>query len=296
MKLVPQSLTRSVARSVLQTKKNSPHIFFVGGVAGVLGSTFLACKATLTLEKKVDEIKTDFDDIINMSGYSELGKEKYTNSAYRKDVAYVYIRSAVKIGGLYAPAVVVGGLSVVALTGSHIQLTKRNAALTATLASVMKAYNEYRARIKEELGEARELELYRDAREEKVEIDGKKEKVTVVTPGNYSIYARCFDETNPQWQQSSETNRLFLQCQQEYANHQLHARGHVLLNDVYDSLGFDRSVAGTIVGWVRNGDGDNYIDFGIFEALNSRFVNNLEPAVWLDFNVDGVVNELIEDA
>ena len=90
-------------------------------------------------------------------------------------------------------------------------------------------------------------------------------------------------------------NRIFLQCQQNYANHLLQSRGHVFLNDVYDSLGLERSKAGAIVGWVRNGEGDGYIDFGIFEVQNSRFINQLERSIWLDFNVDGVVFDKIEE-
>ncbi len=54
-------MTRSIGRTVLTAKKNSPHIFFVGGVVGVVGSAVLACRATLKLEEKLDEIKNDVD-------------------------------------------------------------------------------------------------------------------------------------------------------------------------------------------------------------------------------------------
>lgn len=61
------------------------------------------------------------------------------------------------------------------------------------------------------------------------------------------------------------------------------------MNEVYDSLGLEWSKEGQVVGWVLNGEGDGYIDFGIYEAYNGSFVNGFERNLILDFNVDGVV-------
>jgi hypothetical protein len=88
-------------------------------------------------------------------------------------------------------------------------------------------------------------------------------------------------------------NRLFVTCQQNYLNHVLQVRGHVFLNEAYDALGLERSTAGAVVGWVMGDNGDNYIDFGIFEAQNARFVNGSERSILLDFNVDGVIYDKI---
>jgi hypothetical protein len=113
-----------------------------------------------------------------------------------------------------------------------------------------------------------------------------------------SIYARIFDEYNPNWSKSPEENRYFLQCAQSMFNDQLKAKGHVFLNDVYETLGFDKTPAGQVVGWVYNSDnGDNFIDFGIFDTasnpVRTRFINSEQPSVLLDFNVDGVMYDLI---
>jgi hypothetical protein len=64
------------------------------------------------------------------------------------------------------------------------------------------------------------------------------------------------------------------------------------LNEVYDSLGLERSQAGQIVGWSLDGNGDGYVDFGIHDIAdesNRAFVNGLEHTVFLDFNVDGPI-------
>lgn len=292
MKLIPNGVTRSIGRKVLLTKKNSPHIFFVGGVIGIVGAAYMACKATLKLEETVDEIKEEFVEV-----KGGQGAPHYTDQEYHRDLGLVYIRSVYKVGRLYGPSIFVGTVSVAALTGSHVQLVRRNAALTATLGAMSKAFDEYRSRVREELGEEREREIHLGVKDKLIEENGKKKTVKVADPDSWPIYSRMFDESNANWQPNTETNRFFLQANQNYANHLLTARGHVFLNDVYDQLGFERSTPGSVVGWVRDGEGDGYIDFGIYEDLNCLADADpnepLHPFL-LDFNVDGVIYELIE--
>jgi hypothetical protein len=126
--------------------------------------------------------------------------------------------------------------------------------------------------------------------EEKNE-DGTKELIPHVDPNKWSPYARFFDEGSPEWKKNSELNRLYVQCQQNYANNLLRARGHVFLNEVYDMLGIDRSQAGSVVGWVIGTDGDNYVDFGLQRAFSSGLIG--ERNILLDFNVDGVIYDKI---
>lgn len=300
MKFVPTSVTRNISRKILTTKMNSPHMFFAAGVIGIVGATVLACRATLKLEETVDEINKDVNVINDEVSMRQANGIVYSEQDHYKALGKVYLKSAVKIGRLYGPAIVVGGVSVACLTGSHIQLTRRNAALSMTLAAAMKAYEQYRVRVAEELGTERELELYRAIHDDAIEMDGhKKELIKVTDPNGWSPYARIFDESNVNWEKSSEYNRLFIQCQQNYFNHQLQARGHVFLNEVYDALGFERSRAGAVVGWVIENDwknnGDGYIDFGLFEATSTRFMNQQERSIVLDFNVDGVIQDLIKE-
>lgn len=297
MKLLPQNVTRSIARQVLLTKKNSPTIFFVGGIVGVIGAGVLACRATLKLEKNLDEIKRDFDDVKEQKALAESGDAplmKYDEKAYYQSLGRVYARSAVKIGKLYGPSVIVGGISVAALTGSHIQLTRRNAALGAAFTAVTKAFDEYRERVREELGEEKELSLYQCMEDNVIEVDGKKQKVLMPgDPEKWSQYARFFDDDSRHWQPSRELNLIWVKCQQDWANHRLRARGYVLLNDVYDSLGIEDTSIGAIVGWVDDGE-DGYIDFGLDKPYSKQFTNQKEPNLLLDFNVDGIVADLID--
>ncbi len=279
------TVTRTFGRQTLKLKQNSPHILFAGGLAGVVASTVMACKATLSLESVVDNAKAEFDEI------KESVDKGHTD---RKDLAYVYVKNTFLISEVYAPAVAVGGVSLLALTGAHIQLSRRNAALTIAYTGLHRTYNDYRNRVRNSIGEVKERDQYFGTTTEEIEDDkGKKREVKTVDVNKVSAYARFFDEGSANWHKDPELNRLFVQCQQNYANHLLQARGHVFLNEVYDMLGIDRSSAGQVVGWVINDKGDNFVDFGMFEAHNSRFVNGYERSILLDFNVDGVVYDKI---
>lgn len=98
-----------------------------------------------------------------------------------------------------------------------------------------------------------------------------------------SIYSVTFDEKNPYWTKSRKVNVMFLRNMLNYANDLLRREEYLFLNDVFKILGFPKTKAGHLVGWIydeKNPIGDNYIDFDI----NPRGSN---PNVVLDFNVDG---------
>lgn len=300
MKFIPASVATKLGRPLLHVQKNSPRVMFVAGVATALTSTVLACRATLKLSDALDEIEhlRDKAEIL----YDKGENDHYPEKDYRRDLTIIKVKSILKITKLYAPSAGLAMMSVGLLTGSHVTLSRRNASLTAAYASIDQAFQKYRERVSEQLGE----EADRDFRygTEKVEetVEGKdgKTKTIVHTRASSdqpSLYARFFDETCDDWKRNPEYNRAFLHCQQSYFNDMLRARGHVFLNEVYDALGIPRSQAGAVVGWLLDKEGDNYVDFGIFDDLtNPRvrdFVNGREYSILLDFNVDGVIYDKI---
>lgn len=291
-----KSLSSVMGRQSLLLQKNSPKLLFVGGVAGMVGSTVLACRGTLKLEAVIDKTQSDLE------ASKEVAKshpDQYSENDRRKDTAIIYVRSGAEIAKLYGPAFILGSLSIAALTKSHNMLTERNAALTAAYVALDRGFKEYRQRVVEKYGEDADRDLRYDA--QKVEIEdesGKKKKALRVGPGGASQYARFFDEYSTSWSKDPETNRLFLHCQQNLANDLLHARGHLFLNEVYGMLGMDHTSAGAVVGWISGGDGDNYVDFGVFipdaDDRVRDFVNGREGSVLVDFNVDGIIWDKID--
>lgn len=299
MRFVPEVIAQGVARHGLLAQKASPQVLFVAGVVGMVGSTVLACRATVKAEKVIDEAKTRLDVVKAVSSNEEFSEE-YSEKDRSRDVSLVYFQTGVRMVRLYAPAVIVGGLSIAALTSSHNILTTRNAALTAAYTALDQGFKQYRARVVEKYG----AEQDRDFRYgiEEVEVvnpeTNRKKKVKRLGPDEPSVYARFFDESAGNWNRNPDYNRAFLDGQQNWANDLLWARGHVFLNEVYDMLGLERSKAGAVVGWLKTEDGstDNYISFGVFnESQPARdFVNGYEGSILLDFNVDGIIYDKLD--
>ena len=298
-------------------KKQSPEILMVAGVAGVVVSAVMACKATLKVDAIMDETKEKMDKIhkAEEDGVTESGEDYFVEDA-KKDTAIVYAQTGFKLVKTYAPAVAIGTLSIASILASNNILRKRNVALAAAYATVDKSFKEYRNRVIEKFGQEVDRELKYNIKAEKVptiEVDeetGKEKKVKknafVVNPSDVSGYARFFEKytvdedgnsiLNPHWEPNNEYNIMFIKAQENYANDLLRAKKRLFLNDVYEMLGLPRTKAGQVVGWVYDEDnpvGDNYVDFGMYadNLSYSDFANGLDPAILLDFNVDGNVWE-----
>lgn len=301
-------LTRTLNRVGLKLKKHSPEILVVTGVVGTVASAVMACKATTKIDEVLAETKDNIDktkDYVENKGFSE----KYTEEDYKKDLTIFYAKGGLELVKLYAPSVALGALSITAILSGHNVLRKRNVALAAAYATVEKGFKEYRGRVVERFGEELDRELKYNIKAKEVEettVDEKtgEEKVTkktvnVADPNNYSTYARFFDDGCTGWTKDPEYNLMFLKNQQRYANDLLKSRGHLFLNEVYDTLGIPRTKAGQVVGWIYDEEypnGDNFVDFGIYDLYNEKardFVNGYEKTILLDFNVDGDIMNLI---
>lgn len=297
-------VVKATGRTGLVLKKYSPEILMGVGIVGIIGSTVMACKATLKVEEVVDEAKETLDKIHKAHDDENITEEIYSEQDYKKDLVITYTQTGVKFIKLYGPAVTLGAASIGCLLGAHGILKKRNVALMAAYKAVEQSFGDYRQRVREELGEEKDRRYHLGLKEETVteetvDANGKKKKVKktveVVDPNKISQYARFFDDSSSQWSNVPEHNLVFLKAQQNFANDLLNSRGHVFLNEVYDMLGIPRSSAGAIVGWVK-GEGDDFVDFGIFNRDDEKvrdFVNGYETNIMLDFNVTGVIYDLI---
>lgn len=288
--LLTSAAGKNAAMTMLKVQKHSPTILFSAGVVGVVGTVVLASRATLRLSDIVDETAKTVEKI------NTTESDDYSHEDRVKDKAIVYTKVALDVSKLYGPAFILGVVSIGCLTGSHTILTRRNAALGAAYAGVEKAFREYRGRVIDEIGEEKESKIWQPVEVvDAVDSEGKKSKVGLPTAAGGSPYKVVFDETNKNWSKDTDYNQFFIQTQQNFANDLLRARGYVFLNDVYEMLGIPRTKAGQIVGWVADGKGDNFIDFGVFANSyeGMRFVTGAERSIWLDFNVDGNILDLI---
>jgi len=284
-------------RPVIKVAHNhGPAILTGAGIVGGVTTVVLASRATLKVEPVIDEAAAD---IVLQKERAELlkdGERVVTDAEINYEIRKIKIHTALKVAKLYIPAASIGVASASCVLAAHGIMKKRNVALVAAYNALEKSFETYRKRVVDEYGEEKDADYRRGFTDETRKKNGETKTVTSVNPNGISQYARFFDEGNGNWSKTPEYNLVFLRAQQQYANDLLQARGHVFLNEVYDQLGLERSQAGQVVGWVIGKDGDNYVDFGIYDFDNERkreFVNGRERSILLDFNVDGVIVDRI---
>lgn len=314
---LPASATRAFHQVGFQLKKHSPEILVVAGVVGTVASAVMACKATTKLHDVLDDTKEKIDMFHQGAADGKVQSEvdgkievvEYTEDDCTRDITITYAQTGLKLAKLYAPAVIVGAVSVTSILVGHNILRKRNLALAAAYTAVDTGFKQYRGRVVERFGDKLDKELLYNIKSQEVEetvVDenGNEKTVTKVVEvadpiAAMSPYTVCFDETCTGWQRDAEANKFFLLRQQDYANDKLKAEGRLFLNDVLKMVGAKQTRAGQVVGWVYDEkcpSGDNYVDFGIFDIRSEasrNFVNGLEKSIWLTFNVDGdILNSL----
>lgn len=277
----------------LMLHKVKPELLTYGGIGLGAACVVVACVKTTKLEGVVDNAKEKLDAV----------KEKHEDGSpeQKKEITAVYVHTAGEIAKLYALPAALGGLSVAFTIGGHNVLRKENAAITAAYMALGESLRQYRDRVIADQGEDKDLEYMHGIKaEEKEFVDEEgnveKKKMYVREAGSVSVYARPFDESNTNWDPNPHQNLLFLRGMETRATNMLHANGFLFLNEVYDLLGMPRTEAGQYVGWV-DGMGDGFVDFGLNnmgDSLIRSFLLGDEPAVLVDFNVDGPIMYIFE--
>lgn len=297
---IMKSVNGVASKTVMKLKKHSPEILVVAGIAGTVVSTVLACKATTKVAEILDETKGTLDTIHEGMETGAINGQEYTTEDGKKDTVVVYAQTGMKLAKLYGPAIILGTLSITSILASNNILRKRNVALGAAYAAIDKSFKEYRGRVIERFGEQVDTELkygIKAKKFEEIEVDpetGKEKKVKktvmVADPNLQSDYAVYFDSKSRNYETNPDYNRMFLKAQQAFANDKLQTRGHLFLNEVLDDLDLPRTPAGQIVGWTKDGP-DGYVNFRIVEVERETEDGRHEPALLLDFNVEGNIWE-----
>jgi hypothetical protein len=305
MNAVMANVSRFAAKAKFKLGKHSPEILMVVGAVGAVTSTVMACKATL----KVNDILAAHDATVATIHDVQEGKvqikagEEYTEEDVKKDLTTTYVQTGLKIAKLYAPAVILGTLSIGCMFGSNHILQKRNAALTAAYVTLDKAFADYKGRVTERFGDRVQSELEHGIKAVEVENkivneDGTEETIKSYmdeVDGAHSPYDLIFDEMIDEWQPDAQYNKWHLAQVEDAASRRLRTQGYLFLNDVYRMIGRYNSGAmivkpeGQIVGWLYDPNNENLhncVKLGLDKMQGDR-------NVVLHFNVDGPIIDKI---
>jgi hypothetical protein len=286
-------ISRFTSRHALKIKKNSPQILFYGGIAGTIATTILASRATLKAVPTVEKLKQDRANLEEFAATNDVSKEDFT-----KIVAAQYTTAGVQLTKVYAPVVIVGGVSIMALTKSHQQLTSRNNALTVAFTGLYETFNRYRGRVRDQLGDDIDQQFLHGVVEKEVEITDKNgnvktKTITTLDPDSKAALTHYFDQNTPSWSSHSGYNQAMLDGQQDWANILLQRQGFLFLNEVYELLQIPKTREGNILGWVFKdlGNNDTFVNFG--HDKDGEFVGGFKRDVLLEFNIHGSILDLI---
>lgn len=303
-------------RNLIQKVKfRSPELLIGAGVVGLVGAAVVAVRRGVRWHTAAKaEIAHDLETIKKAEG-----SPQYTREDKVQDYARVIGKGVWSFTQIYGPSVAVGVASVISILAGTGVLRGRLAAVTSAAATAQAALDRYRQRVREKLGDDADYEFAHEVvgRKTKHEDGTKETQVTyhlVPSSGEWmaaSPYSRIWDESALEWSPNREIQYLTLRSLENHFNRELDVRGVVFLNDVYKALGLPMSKDAALVGWIKDYEkpkmaklaaelgrvpGDGVISFGVFEneSPSARaYLAGDDDRVVLDFNVDGVIYDLI---
>lgn len=276
-------LQQLIGKVKLGAKRNAPELLLGGALLTGTACVVTASVATVKANFIVDEFRYSKEDIADRIG------EDYSKEEAAKDLKKLYISTGIELSKNYAIPFALYAATVAGVFGSYKIQKKRQIALSAALATVSASY----AALMTKLKKGAEYGLTAEDIINGVEIEETIDESGVVTGNKVQgeavtdLYKFRFDKYSTAWENDKFQNISTLRGEENWANDKLRLQGYLFLNDVLDRLGMPRTKAGQVVGWISNGKGDCFVDFGTVDCDtydDVRFDNN---AFDLNFNVDG---------
>lgn len=293
------SITTAFYTGVARISKHAPTILSVTASAGVIATGYLAWKAGTRFE---DVEGRDWDRRKECLKNADNIPDEDVPKIERKNRILFILDTARTI----APAAIVGAATITMIYFSNSISKKRLAAMGAAYATLQTAFDGYKRTMVEALGKESVEKILKPklpnvgkSAEEILSSDNKSDAANVSDAVVNSLkalspYARIIaEESSTCWDPNEDYTSQNLAAVQLWANRRLERKGHLFLNEVFDQLGLSRTREGAVVGWLKNGEGDNYVSFGDFDASIYRVPSDdytrVDSNFIVDFNVDGVI-------
>lgn len=309
-----------VKKALWLGQKYAPEILTYGGLITMVGGTVFACKQTPKAVEIVEETKKQLEVIKATEEEAQKNDRKvsrngglvlYSEHDFRKDLTIAHVNNIKSLAKTYAlpAALLIGGGAMI--LGGHGILRKRNAVAIATLSSVLEGFKKYRSNVIAELGETADKHFrFGKGQPSVIEtVDAESGEVTqeITSTSGFAEFPeddpRFFmfsRETAPDFYKGNLLMDLAqLKSFQNMANDKLKINGHVVVNEIRELCGVKAIDEGIDNGYVVDGNGDGYVDFGIFDRVTG------EPKAWVyecikegqgipvELNIDGNIKGLL---
>ena len=262
--------TRGIKKAEKLAAKHSPLALTVTGVIGLGATAYLAYKSAHKIEAITDDIEERrqtaerMDDIIeeieaageadpvevDLDHLKDIRSELSNLEAHYKPVDRR--ETIYRLGKAVAAPVATGVLSVCAIALSYYIQNNRILNLAASLATATAENAFFEKKYRETYGDDKYEEFITPTEEQEIEKDGKSKKVKVQAKKDGN--GRWFSESNEYASDDHDYNRQFIRTVEDRMQDKLFRNGYLVLNDVLDQLGFERSRAGALAGWSVEND------------------------------------------
>lgn len=216
-----QALQKLMTKSALYLKHNSSTILTCVGAIGVVATAVTAVKATPKAMKLI-----------------EMAKEEKGEDLTKTETLVV-------AGPAYIPSTLIGVSTIVCIFGANVLNKRQQASIASAYALVDRSYKEYRAKVKELLGEETDVRIRDAIAKDKCNYQG------VSTPGVGEVDGECetqlfYDEWSERY---FESTPLAVKNAEYHFNRNFTMRGYAEPNEFYEFLGLEPIKEGNIFGW-----------------------------------------------
>jgi hypothetical protein len=226
--MILQSLAPHANKMKYLVNENSTTILTAMGVVGTVTTAVLTGKASFkaarVIEKETQEINKEAGTNVTMDQLTTKGCVQL-------------------VWPLYIPAITSGLITIASIVVSHRVDAKKIAALTMSSAVTERAFQEYKDKITQKLGEKKAEEVRAEIAQDRVNknpVEGSQ----VIMTGTGDVL--CYDNLTGRYFTSSMEK---LRGAENDINHQLLHRSHASLSEFFEIVGLGATTFTDSVGW-----------------------------------------------
>ena len=258
-------IKQMLATTTRAVTKHSPMILTGVGIVGLGATAYLSYKSA----KKMDLILADAEEKM-------MNDEVVDKVELGRDI----------VAAIAAP-VIVGTLSIVSISASYKILTNRNSILAGALGAAINEHTSYRKRVRDEYGEEVDNTLATpttSAVRVTTDKNGKAKEETHVQANveDKTLTGRWYFKSEEYVEDDHSYNQAYIKAAEDKLDMKLFSRGHLLLNEVLEELGFERTRTGALMGWSTV---DRPFSLGtVMNKVENEETGFMEPQIYVYWN------------
>jgi|SRR5580765_3666619 len=254
--MILQSLAPHANKMKYLVNENSTTILTAMGVVGTVTTAVLTGKASFKAAEVIEEATV----IANTGGPDQT-----------KDPVYLTTKEKVKaVWPLYLPAVTSGLVTIASIVVAHRVDAKKIAALTMSSAVTERAFQEYKDKITQKLGEKKAEEVRDEIAQDRVNKNPVEGSQVIMTGAGDVL---CYDNLTGRYFTSSMEK---LRGAENDINHQLLHRSHASLSEFFEIVGLGATTFTDSVGWC--------MDLPLNVQYSTTMSTDGRPCIAIDFD------------